>query len=142
MAPESWASSGATRSSMLGNRRVDTKPEVVLRRALHAAGLRFRKDFRLDLAGVGFRPDIVFTRARVAVFVDGCFWHCCPDHGTQPARNLDYWAPKLARNVQRDREQDAALLAHGWRVVRIWEHEPLAEAVRRVREAAVPTTRA
>jgi DNA mismatch endonuclease (patch repair protein) len=135
MAAESWASSPATRTSMLGNRRSNTKPEVALRSALHAAGLRFRKDYRLDLGDVKPRPDIVFTRSRVAVFVDGCFWHSCPDHGTQPRRNSDYWAPKLARNVQRDREHDAALFAHGWSVVRVWEHEPLGEAVQRVQAA-------
>lgn len=99
---------------MLGNKHRDTKPEVALRSALHAAGLRFRKDYRLDLDGVRFRPDIVFTRAKVAVFVDGCFWHSCPTHGTTPTRNADYWLPKLERNVHRDREQDAALAANGW----------------------------
>lgn len=117
---------------MLGNKRRDTKPEVALRSALHAAGLRFRKDYRLDLDGVRFRPDIVFTRAKVAVFVDGCFWHSCPTHGTRPTRNVDYWLPKLERNVHRDREQDAALAAHGWQSVRIWEHEDLSHAVERV----------
>lgn len=119
---------------MLGNRRRDTKPEVALRSALHAAGLRFRKDYRLDLDGVRVRPDIVFTRAKVAVFVDGCFWHSCPLHGTRPTRNADYWLPKLARNVERDREQDAALAAHGWQAVRIWEHESLEDAVQKVVE--------
>jgi DNA mismatch endonuclease (patch repair protein) len=135
MTSESWATSAATRTSMLGNRRRDTKPEVALRSALHAAGLRFRKDFRLDLDGARFRPDIVFTRAKVAVFVDGCFWHSCPIHGTRPARNADYWLPKLKRNVERDREQDAALAAHGWQPVRVWEHESLEGAVQRVVDA-------
>ncbi|MFC4785369.1 very short patch repair endonuclease [Nocardioides sp. MAHUQ-72] len=135
MLPESWASSPATRRTMLGNRRTGTKPEVALRSALHAAGLRFRKDYRLDLGTTKVRPDIVFTRAKVAVFVDGCFWHSCPTHGTQPKRNTDYWGPKLARNVARDREHDSALTGHGWTVVRIWEHEPLEEALRRVVEA-------
>ncbi|WP_278256735.1 hypothetical protein [Nocardioides convexus] len=79
---------------MLGNRRVDTKPEVAIRSALHRAGLRFRKDYRLDLGGARLRPDIAFTRAKVAVFVDGCFWHACPVHGTQPRSNADYWTPK------------------------------------------------
>lgn len=124
---------------MLGNRRVNTKPEVALRSGLHAAGLRFRKDFRVDLGTVKSRPDIVFTRAKVAVFVDGCFWHSCSVHGTQPSRNPDYWLPKLARNVERDREHDAALADHGWRVVRIWEHKPLDKAVQQVVDAASPT---
>jgi DNA mismatch endonuclease (patch repair protein) len=114
---------------MLGNRRTDTRPEVALRRALHACGLRFRKDFRLDVGRLRTRPDVVFTRAKVAVFVDGCFWHSCPDHATRPKRNDDYWLPKLARNVQRDRAHDAALSAHGWTVIRIWEHESLDRAV-------------
>lgn len=117
---------------MQGNRRTGTTPEATLRRALHAAGLRYRKDYRLEVGGVGARPDVVFTRSKVAVFVDGCFWHCCPEHGTQPKRNSAYWIPKLARNVERDREQDFALSEHGWLVVRVWEHEPLAAAVRRV----------
>ena len=121
--PESWASAPGSRKSMQGNTRRDTKPEVALRSALHARGLRFRKDFRIDLEGTRFRPDVVFTRAKVAVFVDGCFWHRCPTHGTSPTRNSDYWTPKLDRNVERDRAQDAALAAGGWVGVRIWEHE-------------------
>ena len=123
---------------MLGNKRSDTKPEVALRSALHAAGLRFRKDYRLDLDGVRFRPDIVFTRAKVAVFVDGCFWHSCPTRGTRPTRNADYWLPKLERNVERDREQDAALATHGWLSLRIWEHEALTDAVAHVVDALSP----
>lgn len=83
------------------------------------------------------RPDIVFTRARVAVFVDGCFWHCCPVHGNAPEKNSTYWAPKLARNVQRDREYDLALEEAGWTVIRVWEHEPVEIAVAMVR-AALP----
>lgn len=122
---------------MLGNRRVDTKPEIALRSALHRAGLRFRKDYRLDLDSTRVKPDIVFTRAKVAVFVDGCFWHCCPEHGTQPSRNVDYWLPKLRRNVERDGEQDAALTADGWRVIRVWEHVPIEQAVARVTRAVL-----
>lgn len=122
---------------MLGNRRRDTKPEVALRSALHAAGLRFRKDYRLDLGDLRVRPDIAFTRVKVAVFVDGCFWHCCPIHGRQPRRNSNYWAPKLARNVERDRAQDAALSAHGWTVIRIWGHEMTDDAVGRVSQAVL-----
>lgn len=123
---------------MLGNRRTGTKPEVELRSALHTAGLRFRKDYRLDVSGIRVRPDVVFTRAKVAVFVDGCFWHSCPRHGTRPKRNASYWGPKLARNVARDRAQDAALSASGWTVVRVWEHETVAEAVRAVLSAVAP----
>jgi DNA mismatch endonuclease (patch repair protein) len=135
MPHESWASSPAVRATMLGNKRTGTKPETVLRSALHSSGLRFRKDFRLDVDGRRVRPDIVFTRAKVAVFVDGCFWHSCPEHGTTPRRNADYWVPKLTRNVERDREQDAALRSAGWTVVRLWEHEALDQAVAKVRHA-------
>jgi len=116
-------------ANMRANRRKDTKPELALRRALHARGYRYRKDYRLELAGTRVRPDIAFTARRVAVFVDGCFWHCCPEHGSQPANNTWYWEPKLARNVERDRAADAALAAAGWNVVRVWEHESLEAAV-------------
>src|SRR5262249_4518456 len=98
--------------------------------ALHRQGYRFRKDYRLDLApGARVRPDIAFTARRVAIFVDGCFWHACPQHGRNPGGNEWYWAPKLRRTLERDRGADAALMAAGWRVVRIWEHMPLADAV-------------
>lgn len=115
-----------------GNRRTGTKPEVRLRSALHRRGLRFRKDAPLRCGDVKVRPDIVFTRFRVAVFVDGCFWHGCPTHHHIPKRNVEYWVPKLRRNVERDRRADAALVQEGWEVVRIWEHEPVEEAARRV----------
>lgn len=116
--------------NMQAIRRSNTKPEVALRSALHAAGFRYRKDHRLSLqGGVHPRPDIVFTRRKVAVFVDGCFWHACPEHFKPPARNPDYWGPKIDRNVARDRRYDSALTAAGWTVVRIWEHEPLPTAV-------------
>jgi DNA mismatch endonuclease (patch repair protein) len=78
------------------------------------------------------RPDVVFTGARVAVFVDGCFWHRCPIHGSDPKANSDYWAPKLRRNVVRDRRVDQALEAAGWRVVRVWEHEAVDGAAARI----------
>ncbi len=123
---------------MRANRRTDTKPEMALRRALHGQGLRYRKDYRLDLEGARVRPDIAFTARKVAVFVDGCFWHACPEHGTKPASNTWYWGPKLARNVERDRNADAALTAAGWRVVRVWEHVPLADAVAAVVDALTP----
>jgi DNA mismatch endonuclease (patch repair protein) len=111
-------------------RRANTKPEVALRSALHRAGFRFRKDYRVDLAaGVRVRPDIAFPRRRVAVFVDGCFWHACPEHGRSPTANEWYWGPKLLRNVERDRAADEALTRAGWRVVRVWEHQALAEAL-------------
>jgi DNA mismatch endonuclease (patch repair protein) len=110
-------------------KRAGTKPEIALRSALHRLGYRYRKDHRLDLAeGVRVRPDIVFTARKVAVFVDGCFWHACPEHGRQPSVNEWYWAPKLRRTVERDRAADLALAAAGWQVVRLWEHLPLDDA--------------
>ena len=99
---------------MRANRHADTKPELALRSALHRRGYRFRKDHRLDLdAGARVRPDIAFAARRVAVFVDGCFWHACPEHGRNPAVNEWYWAPKLRRTVERERAADAALAAGG-----------------------------
>ena len=128
---------------MRANRRTDTKPELALRRALHRQGYRFRKDYRLDLAdGKRVRPDIAFTARRVAVFVDGCFWHACPEHGSKPAANVWYWEPKLRQNVERDRAADAALAAAGWNVVRVWEHEPLEAAVTAVLAALAGSERA
>jgi DNA mismatch endonuclease (patch repair protein) len=129
---------------MAAIKRRDTKPERTIRTLLHAAGKRYRVDLRLQLEGARPRPDIVFTRARVAVFVDGCFWHCCPEHGRQPGVNGTYWGPKLERNVTRDRAADASLEAAGWTVIRIWEHEAPEEAVERILaavEAAVPARR-
>ncbi|CAN5574839.1 very short patch repair endonuclease [soil metagenome] len=108
---------------MRGNRKVDTSPEVRLRSALHRAGLRFRKARMIEVDGLRVRPDVVFPRQRVAIFVDGCFWHSCPQHGTWPRTNSAYWIPKLQRNVERDHLVNAALTAGGWSVVRVWEHE-------------------
>jgi DNA mismatch endonuclease (patch repair protein) len=120
---------------MKANRKTDTRPEIALRSALHAAGLRFRKDLSVRLPGRRpTRIDIAFTKVKVAVYVDGCFWHACPDHGTTPAANRAYWEPKLARNVQRDRETDTLLTAQGWTVIRIWEHHPLPAAAALVTE--------
>lgn len=107
---------------MQGNRSRDTTPELALRSLLHAMGLRYRVN-RRPVSDVRRTADIVFGPSRVAVFVDGCFWHRCPEHGNVPKANADYWAPKLARNVERDRETDRLLRKAGWRVVRVWEHE-------------------
>jgi DNA mismatch endonuclease, patch repair protein len=136
-------SSAGRSANMRANRRTDTKPELALRRALHRQGYRFRKDYRLDLAdGKRVRPDIAFTARRVAVFVDGCFWHACPEHGSKPAANVWYWEPKLRRNVERDRAADAALAAAGWNVVRVWEHETLDAAVTAVLAVLATSSRA
>lgn len=117
---------------MRGNRGSDTRPEVALRSELHRRGLRFRKGVVPPGSGARCRADVVFISARVAVFVDGCFWHRCPDHGTRPRTNVGYWRAKLDRNVERDRANDAALAAARWRVVRVWEHEDPAEAAARI----------
>jgi DNA mismatch endonuclease, patch repair protein len=126
------ASDAATRRAMQGNRRSDTAPEVGLRQMLHAAGFRFRKDFRIRVDGGQTRADIVFTRRRVAVFVDGCFWHGCPQHCRMPTRNRSYWEAKIGRNRERDAAISAALIQGGWTVVRVWEHEPVKEAAARI----------
>lgn len=110
--------------------RKDSVPEIRLRRALHALGLRFR----VNLKGLPGTPDIVFTRAKIAVFVDGCFWHRCPDHGVLPKANRDWWREKLDRNVSRDRLKDEELSSLGWTVVHVWEHEEEAESAGRIRE--------
>lgn len=117
--------------SRLGRR--DTTPELAIRSELHRRGFRFRVD-RAPVPGLRSRADIVFGPARVAVYVDGCFWHSCPEHGTRPKANAEWWERKLDRNQERDRETDRVLREHGWRVVRIWEHENPVEAVDKVQE--------
>jgi DNA mismatch endonuclease (patch repair protein) len=113
---------------MRRNLKRDTRPEVALRSELHARGARFRTNLLVRIDGLKVRPDVVFTRAKVAVFVDGCFWHGCPSHGTAPRRNTAYWGPKLERNARRDAVVTERLAAAGWNVVRIWEHEPVGAA--------------
>lgn len=126
----SWASSDGSRKSMLSNRRRDTLPELAVRTRIHAAGLRYRVDFA-PLGGRR-RADIVFTRKRIAVFVDGCYWHGCPQHATLPKRNSDYWLPKLQRNIERDGDTDRLLREAGWIVLRFWEHEGPDEVARQI----------
>lgn len=116
---------------MQANRSRDTQPELRLRSLLHARGLGFRVSVR-PLPDLRRTADIVFRPARVAVFVDGCFWHGCPEHGSQPRANSDYWAPKLARNVERDAETNSALEAAGWEVIRVWEHDDADQAAQRI----------
>lgn len=126
------ASSASAAAAMRANERVDTGPELRLRSALHRRGYRFRVDLPVRAGGRLCHPDVVFTRAKLAVFVDGCFWHRCPVHGEVPASHVSYWGPKLERNVQRDLRNTADLTSSGWAVVRVWEHETLDEAVHRV----------
>lgn len=121
---------------MRRQKRSGTKPELAVRRLLHARGLRYRVDFKLPVPGVRRRCDVAFTRARVAVFVDGCWWHRCPLHATTPKANREWWIAKLNANVARDRDTDARLSEAGWTVIRAWEHENPADIADRV-EAAV-----
>jgi len=107
---------------MLANRRRDTGPELAVRRLIHAQGLRYRVDFA-PLARLRTRADLVFTRQKIAVFIDGCFWHMCSEHFIFPKTNRSYWEPKLARNAARDRRTNQALAEAGWLVLRYWEHE-------------------
>lgn len=116
-------SSETARLTMIANRRRDTSIEIAVRKRLHRAGARYRVDFAPDPSDRRRRADIVFTRARVAVFIDGCFWHGCPDHYVEPKSNRDYWLPKIARNRERDQETTQRLTSSGWTVLRFWEHE-------------------
>jgi DNA mismatch endonuclease (patch repair protein) len=118
--------------SRLGQR--DTGPEIALRSELHGRGLRFRVD-RAPVQGIRSRADVVFGPEKVAVYVDGCFWHCCPEHGSMPKANAAFWERKLKRNRERDIETDRSLRERGWEVVRIWEHEEVAEAADLVEDA-------
>ena len=127
-AGSSWASTPGAAQSMKSNRRRDTGPELAVRQLLHARGYRYRVDFA-PWSNKRRRADIVFTRRRLAVFIDGCFWHGCPEHGMVPVSHAEYWEPKLARNVERDAETTAMARAEGWRVLRIWEHVSAADAV-------------
>lgn len=119
----SFASSAGVRSRMQVQRTRDTAPEVAVRQLLHAMGMRYRID-RAPLKGMRRRADIVFGPARVAVYIDGCFWHGCPEHGrTQTAANPEYWSAKMERNRARDADTDRRLAEAGWAVVRAWEHD-------------------
>jgi DNA mismatch endonuclease (patch repair protein) len=124
---------------MRGNRRRDTSPELAVRRACHALGLRYRVDAR-PLATLNRRADLVFSRVKLAVFVDGCYWHGCPEHGTTVKTNAGYWGPKIARNVTRDRETDRLLEDAGWRVIRVWEHEDPTQVADRVKAVVLSGT--
>lgn len=125
---ESWASTPGTAKSMRSNRSRDTSLELCVRRELHRRGLRYRVDVA-PLHGLRSRADIVFTRRRIAVYLDGCFWHGCPTHGVIPIAHSDYWQPKLARNKERDAQATLALQEAGWIVLRFWEHEETASVV-------------
>jgi DNA mismatch endonuclease (patch repair protein) len=109
----------------------DTGPELALRALLHRRGYRYRVDVA-PLPGIRARADLVFVRLQVAVFVDGCFWHGCPTHGTWPKANADWWRAKIEANRARDRRVDEALRSAGWSVLRVWEHDSADAAADRV----------
>lgn len=131
---KSWASSQAVRNIMRANRNKDTKPEILLRSSLHAMGMRYRVAYR-PIPTLRRTADIVFTKARVAVFVDGCFWHGCPAHYRPSTKNSEFWRAKIEDNRARDAETTALMSAAGWSVIRIWEHEPVADAAQRIFDA-------
>jgi DNA mismatch endonuclease (patch repair protein) len=127
---------------MRSNKPRDTGPELALRTALYRLGLRYRVSAR-PLPGIRRTADVVFRRAKIAVFVDGCFWHGCPQHHTVSLTNARYWAEKVRQNRQRDTETDEILSRSGWQVIRVWEHEDPASAAERVAiavRARTPTT--
>lgn len=119
---------------MQGNRSRDTGPELAIRKLVHAMGLRYRVNIR-PLPSLRRTADLVFTRQHVAVFIDGCFWHGCPEHHRQPAANAAYWTAKVQRNRERDIATDAALAEAGWAVLRFWEHVAPTEVAEAVRTA-------
>lgn len=133
---ESWASSPAVRRSMRGNRSRDTRPEKAVRSALHRRGFRFRVAAR-PIRDLRRTADIVFPTERVAVQVDGCYWHGCPDHYKEPSTNSEYWLAKIERNRARDADSDERWARAGWLVVHHWEHEELDSIVENVARLVV-----
>lgn len=127
----SWASSPAVRAVMRANKGKNTKPELRLRSAVHALGLRYRVGAR-PLPSIRRTADLVFFGAKLAVFLDGCFWHGCPEHHRPAKRNSEFWSAKIEVNRARDRETDRKLAEAGWAVLRVWEHEDPEEAAQRI----------
>ncbi len=127
------ASSQSALERMTRQRSRDTGTELKLRSALHKRGLRYRLHQNL-VDGLRREVDIVFKSARVAVFVDGCFWHRCPVHGSVPRSNSEFWVNKLSANEERDRDTNRRLTAEGWLVVRVWEHDSPEKAAKRIQE--------
>ena len=127
-------SSKAASKRMAATGQRDTPPEMELRRRLHAMGFRYRVDYPV-LLKPRRRADMAFTKARVAVFVDGCFWHGCPEHGTWPKSNARFWREKIETNCRRDLDTNERLKLAGWKVIRVWEHEDPEKAAMRVARA-------
>lgn len=136
---ESWATSPSVRRNMQANRRRDTNPELAVRRKLHAEGYRFRVDWALPFDRRR-RADVAFTRKRVVVFIDGCFWHRCPEHYVPPKSHADYWETKTSRNAARDADTTRRMEELGWTVLRYWAHSHPNDVVLSVEEtlAALP----
>lgn len=120
---------------MKGNRKADTRPELRLRSALHRNGMRFRKQYLVKAEGLRVECDVAFPSNKVAVFLDGCFWHGCPEHGKAPRSNVHYWTPKIVGNVARDKRVNDSLQSLGWTVIRLWEHLGIDDCVCRVSSA-------
>ncbi|MET8455870.1 very short patch repair endonuclease [Streptomyces parvulus] len=134
---EAVPSSAAVSARMSRQGSRDTAPEVAVRRLLHASGMRYRVN--VPVPGMPRRTiDIVFPRTKVAVFLDGCFWHGCPQHATHPKANAEWWRTKLDKNMARDAETTAHLQREGWTVLRFWEHEVPETVAKKVREAVLP----
>src|SRR5262249_1208203 len=126
----------AASAVMGGNHKRDTAPELAVRKALYARGLRYRGNpFLPTGSGLHVRPDVPFFSDRIALFIDGCFWNGCPEHGTRPRVNVNYWRPKIDGNRARDRRNTATLKQEGWVVIRVWEHEPAQKVAQGVVEA-------
>ena len=134
-APYPTPSSPSASAKAKANRRNGSKSERAVRSEVHRRGLRFRVDHPVQAGNLKVRPDLVFTKAKVAVFIDGCFWHRCPRHGSQPKSNQDYWLPKLESNVSRDRRIESALEDGGWKVLSFWEHEDSVDVAQAVFKA-------
>lgn len=126
--------SHTVQNRLRNQRTTGTDPEMAIRRLSHAQGLRYRVNARPE-RDLRVKPDMIFTRQRLAVFIDGCFWHGCPTHFIPPTNNAEWWASKINANIARDQASREQLRSRGWRVLSIWEHEPPEEAVLRIHEA-------
>jgi DNA mismatch endonuclease (patch repair protein) len=137
----SWATTPAVRRVMQGNKSRDTRPEIAVRSAVHALGMRYRVSAR-PLRYLRRTADLVFRSARVAVFVDGCFWHGCPEHHAPPKTNASYWAAKILGNRNRDEDTTERLCREGWTVLRFWSHEEPLSVATQIAKAVATNVRA
>lgn len=128
-------SSPQARRRMLACGQRDTAPELAIRRVLFRMGLRYRVH-QPPITGLRRKADVLFPRRKIVVFIDGCFWHGCPEHATRPKANGEYWRRKILRNRERDRDTDRRLVEAGWFVFRVWEHEDPLVAAERIAQVA------